>query len=357
MENFAELMKEMQESIMSRVEETISRQLSALTAERVMENPRRVATEEGVPGETPDLPQRTAQLPEGQFPNPRSVSNSRDSIGAHSTQLPAYQPITHYVVRPEVHSKITTFTGNGRHHPVLFLKELAQYFTVNGVPEGVRTSLAFGYMEGSALIWAEAFVDREAEFALFSQQFLETYWGASQQREVRFEIYQGSFKRCADWRMADHFAEMVGKAKHLRPTFSESELVEALTEHFPPEIANLLLAANLTAVGPMMAFLRKLDRNEERKAYARSEDWKSRPAPNAVSATNGRNPVNHAQSSQGSQNTWRERCTAENRNQARINGSRRCVNCLHVERDEREDLEHEGTAGPQRTREGSAAGK
>jgi hypothetical protein len=276
MEKMAEEMKELQKN-MARLANEFSEQIRVQTL---------ISTTESCESETEVNRDRPTQRTEETTTDPRSVINNRNPIDASNLHMPAYpQPITHYVVRPEVYCKITTFTGTNSHHPVLFLKECEQYFRVNGVPEGLQTSLVFGYLAGSALKWAEAFVDREAVFVGFGQQFLETFWGATQQREVRFEMYQGTYKKAKDGRMADYFAEMVGKAKHLRPTFTETELVEALTEHFPPDVSNLLLAANMISLGQMMVFLRKLDRNEERKCYGneRSEEMKvndKRPVPN-----------------------------------------------------------------------------
>jgi hypothetical protein len=257
--------------------------------------------------------------------------------GGASHILPGLGQMAPLMVRTEPLIKIMPFTGTNQTNPVTFVQQLEQYFRAHAAPKEAQTAIAMGHMSGSALTWAEAFLDRTVEFSDFKRAFLDTYWGTSQQRAVRFEIYQGNFRKGSGKTMADHFAEMVVKAKYLRPRLTDQELIEAVTEHYIPSMANIILAAKLGTKEEMVQFLRKVDANEERKSQYqpqtqgavsyRGNPWReSHDA--QTSAGNWRNVDNRSYQGFGSRPS-----TAANRPDNRL-PDRRQINAVQLEVDE-----------------------
>lgn len=182
--------------------------------------------------------------------------------GGGSTTGPYYTPT---LTAPRPVREVGKFTDDMAQHPVAFVRQLEQYFTLAGVHGDFQLACALDCLEGAPAVWGEAFRQDFKDFDDFRAAFLKEFWGEQRQRDVRMGLYGGTYSRSVALSMADYFLQLVTKARYLTPPMHDGEVIAVALHHYPLAIERTLLAANPSSVAEALALLRKLDYSEARK--------------------------------------------------------------------------------------------
>ncbi|KAB0805375.1 hypothetical protein PPYR_02345 [Photinus pyralis] len=133
-------------------------------------------------------------------------------------------------------SYLPSFGRTEKESPMDFLDELELVFDDFGVNEGDRLRSMFRCLKGAAHKWRQVFARDVITYPEFREAFIEEYWGEGAQRQIRYKIDNGVYKRDSHVSMASYFLELAHSAKYLRMQWSDTELVYAVTAHFAPNI-------------------------------------------------------------------------------------------------------------------------
>lgn len=155
------------------------------------------------------------------------------------------------------------FTPGGPMHPVNFIKKLSRIFDEAGVPDEKKIFFALSCLRGSAQHWGNLKEDSLTNFEHFKKCFLERYWSVEEEREVYRRIKFGSYNGGSK---ADYFIRMLGEIKLLSTSFTETEQIEMITNHFPSEVRKSIFNWGVKTVEDVEKFLRRLDNVEQDNA-------------------------------------------------------------------------------------------
>ena len=78
--------------------------------------------------------------------------------------------------------------------------------------------------------------DQTETYEQFKASFKNRYWNIHTQREVRDQLEYGRYYVNSKCSMEDYIIQLVERCKHLRPSFTEHELVLKLSYHFDRHI-------------------------------------------------------------------------------------------------------------------------
>jgi hypothetical protein len=83
-------------------------------------------------------------------------------------------------------------------------------------------------------------------------------WGQTRQAQIRCSIYQDGWDKSNNKTYTEHYIRYAGMASMVNPAMPEEDLVGAMINHFPPEIQNDMIYANLKTTHDALAFLGKM---------------------------------------------------------------------------------------------------
>jgi hypothetical protein len=145
----------------------------------------------------------------------------------------ARQTVTARTMQPPVNKP--TFSANSTDiNPLEFLRELEDYVTSFGGSAQQQLNLVMSCLQGEARVFAKAFRFEYNDFDEFKAIFRENYWNGETQREIREDLFRGSYKpRNGRSNMAEYFLRMLAKIQSIDIQPSPKEFLIEIGRHFP----------------------------------------------------------------------------------------------------------------------------
>ena len=100
------------------------------------------------------------------------------------------------------------------------------------------------------------------EYEEFRRLFLELYWDARMQVEIRNRIMNESYNPRKDGSTSAHFMKMAQLAKFLDPAKGPPELLSLVTGHFPSNIRRAIIVSRQSSLKEMMKLLKNPQGNK-----------------------------------------------------------------------------------------------
>jgi hypothetical protein len=193
------------------------------------------------------------------------------------------------VVAPNGHNleefSLPTFKNSLKQLVTHFLRELDEYFLVRKTPAELKLPLCFKAIEDPfAKQWFTTIYKTIGTYGNFKTAFTNLLWGQTRQAQIRCSIYQDRWDRRMNESYTEHYIRYASQASMLNPPLSEEDLAGAMVGHFPPEIQNGMICANLKTTQDAIAYLGNMQaleitrgehirrprrENEERDTYNR----------------------------------------------------------------------------------------
>jgi hypothetical protein len=187
-----------------------------------------------------------------QTPDPRSGSNNAESV-----KFIANLGSTEFA--------LPSFDESKGMNPVAHIRQLEEFFQFRGIPQRLWLIVAKKSVVGSvSKQWLEATNTKFINYEQFKSEFLSTWWSAAQQGLVKCKLYQSKYDKSAGLSLSAHFLKYATMASYLEPKLNDSEVIEALRCHYPPEIQKLLVSTKLNTVAEVLEVLKRLELMEER---------------------------------------------------------------------------------------------
>lgn len=162
------------------------------------------------------------------------------------------------------------YPGKNSIHPVTFLEDLTSYLRkIYAAPGDLDTIIEC--LDGEVRNWARIYRHQWVSFEDFKRDFLNTYWGETEQSNLRKTIVQNIWSRNQNPSMLGHFISLVGQAKMLTYPIPEQQLISDLMCHFPRPVQYAWSTNNYQTIIEATEFLRKLDGINE-QVYDIDED-------------------------------------------------------------------------------------
>lgn len=150
-------------------------------------------------------------------------------------------------------------------NPSSFISELDEYIRIFNVPEELKLPLARRCLEGKAIDWFNLTIDKACSYQEFKSQFLNRFWSASRQSSVIRDLMSGSYDSRGKQSMADYYMEKAQIGKLVRPVITDKQIIDLVTNHFPPLVKNHIYVAKPNTPCEMLDLLVALgssDRSE-----------------------------------------------------------------------------------------------
>lgn len=150
------------------------------------------------------------------------------------------------------------FPGKREIHPITFLEDLEMY--LKKLPDqGNIIDDIMVCLEGDARNWARIYRNRWYNYSNFREDFLQTYWGETEQSILRRKIICDRWDSNRTRSMLEHFLLYMGQAKMLTNPPQEEQLVNDIIRHFPKEIQYMWILRKGTNTIDAAEFLRRFD--------------------------------------------------------------------------------------------------
>lgn len=131
------------------------------------------------------------------------------------------------------HYKDLTFTGN-ECYPMEFLKELKEIRQLY-YPEGEIRWIA-RYLSEEAMTWFRIIKYEINCFSEFEDLFIEKYWGAHVQENVRDRLEYGKYRPNGGLTAVQYMQKHILQCRQLMPPISDHHLIKKLARHYGREI-------------------------------------------------------------------------------------------------------------------------
>ena len=180
-------------------------------------------------------------------------------------------------------------------NPVIFLNRLERVFRAQGI--NLEHFLVCGHVifEGAEANWFMIAVDGCRSYSDFRTFFLDEFWGAARQRELRWRVDSGAYGPTAG-SYATYFSQLATEAQCLSPPYEESYLVRSLAAHFPSAIASRL--AGVYTIPEATRLLRELEEINGRRTRVLPADNRDYRHNNRSGFARNNNPNTHANQTQ-----------------------------------------------------------
>ncbi|XP_069361810.1 uncharacterized protein [Maniola hyperantus] len=147
---------------------------------------------------------------------------------------------------------------NGKSHPVTFIEDLTAY--LRKVPnKGKELELAYECLQGEAKDWVRLYKSRWKNLDDFKYDFLQTYWGETEQNKIRREIVCAKWNRSTQPTMLGHFLKLTSQVKMLSFEIPEKQLVSDMMKQYPKSIQQMWIITKGETIFEATEFLRKQD--------------------------------------------------------------------------------------------------
>lgn len=183
----------------------------------------------------------------------------RDKVRETMPQLAMYPVIDGRLDKPK-------YPGRYDVHPVTFIEDLFSYLRRLPTKEHVIDNI-IGCLEGDVRRWARIYKDRWDNEEDFKADFMDTYWGESEQNQLRRNIVCGVWEKNTHKSMMGYFISLAGQAKMLSTPLMENQLVNDLMHHFPREVQYAWRMRKGESIIEATEFLRDLDDVDKQDRY------------------------------------------------------------------------------------------
>jgi hypothetical protein len=182
-----------------------------------------------------------------------SMINVRDSVCTENVSAVS-------VVTPNGHNleefRLRKLKNSSKQLVTHFLRELDEYFLVRKTPAELKLPLCFKAIEDPfAKQWFTTTYETIGTYGNFKTAFTNLLWGQTRQAQIRCSIYQDRWDRRVNESYTEHYIRYASQASMLNPPLSEEDLAGTMVGHFPPEIQNGMICANLKTTQDAIACL------------------------------------------------------------------------------------------------------
>lgn len=150
------------------------------------------------------------------------------------------------------------YPGKGDIHPMTFIEDLDAYLKRLPNQDHVIDDIV-ACLGGEIRNWARIYKDRWRTTSDFKEDFLQTYWGETEQSTLRRKIICERWDSTKTKSMLEYFLMYMGQAKMLTTPPPEEQLVNDLIRHFSREIQYMWVLRKGTTVIEAAEFLRRFD--------------------------------------------------------------------------------------------------
>ncbi|XP_046406856.1 uncharacterized protein LOC124171668 [Ischnura elegans] len=161
---------------------------------------------------------------------------------------------THSLTKP-------TFSALSNEHPIAFLKEVNNYFSIVSVPEALQPQVFFQMLSGDAKIWSNSLWPVPSTLAEFKEKFLANFWDTDTQYNFRMQIITDRYVRGKSNTMKQFAIEKVAQARLCSPPMSEEEIIQVLIRQFSIQIQNMLKSIDHLTVERLIVLLGLYDQS------------------------------------------------------------------------------------------------
>lgn len=144
-----------------------------------------------------------------------------------------------HLVEGEVNKHLPVFDNKNGVHPMEFIECIESSIDTQNKPFSTYKGIIANKLEGSALLWKQAFMQFCSSYQEFKKSFIEQFWSESKQLEVRLKLQSALYNENEGF--ANHFLKYLAMAKYLQPAYAEPMLIGIIARHYPPSIAAILV--------------------------------------------------------------------------------------------------------------------
>jgi hypothetical protein len=141
------------------------------------------------------------------------------------------------------------FDENSDVNPVFHLRPLDEFMKLKGIPKACQLAVAYRSLAGDlSRQWAETGSHQLRDYESFRKELLNICWSASQQSLIKCSLYQGKYNRQSNLPLSGHFLKCATVASYLDPRPADTEVIGAVTYHFPTGVQRAMLSTQLRSI-------------------------------------------------------------------------------------------------------------
>lgn len=159
-----------------------------------------------------------------------------------------------------------SFSALSHEHPIAFIKEVHDYFSVVNIPNPLQPQVFFQMLEGEAKTWGKSLLPLPATLAECKERFLSNFWDADTQYNFRMQVITGKYVRTRTNTMKQFATEKVALARLCAPPMSEGEIIYSLIRQFPISVQNMLKSVEQLTVDRLIVLLGLYDQTYQSSA-------------------------------------------------------------------------------------------
>lgn len=170
------------------------------------------------------------------------------------------------------------YPGKNDIHPVSFIEDLTSYLKRIPTPTGGVVDLIIECLEGETRNWARICRERWQNLEDFKSDFLNTYWGDTEQNNLRRKIVCNTWDKSKHSSMLEHFISLTGQAKMLAYPIPEKQLINDIMQHFPKQVQYVWTTNPASTIIEAAEFLRRIDNIEKQNATMEQSEKLHQPS-------------------------------------------------------------------------------
>ena len=101
--------------------------------------------------------------------------------------------------------------------------------------------------------------ERIDTFDQFEALFIKQYWGESNQRKIRANLFNGKYTESEGISREKYIIRKIYNIRYLEPKFTEDEMVRYLARHFNDNIHNVIITQRITTFDNLIEYIRNID--------------------------------------------------------------------------------------------------
>ena len=142
-----------------------------------------------------------------------------------------------YPTQIEERTKLV-FKGLKTDNPIEFLLNCEREMELigNTITDKEKIDFVSKHFQDCAARWYTIVRDNLTTYEQFKESFEGHYWNIHTQRQIRDQLEYGKYQHNGRLTLEEYVIQLVERSKHLRPTFTQHELVFKLAHHFHRDI-------------------------------------------------------------------------------------------------------------------------